>query len=378
LSSSGDTEEIASARHTIIEGGPPRPSASRAVPVSARVRELAHVLLSDSGLSVTPPDRSNTEALWQWRFQAAQTFMRYLHSPQFSYTLDFSDLPPLGSEGDRVADPIEHFLFTTRRGHCEFFAAAMASLCRGANVPARIVIGYAAWEYDESAKAYEVVEANAHAWVEVYVGDGRWVTFDPTPAASLLRILEAEGGIAARLRRLYDRAGGAWSRTIVGYDAGLQADLARSTRESEWSRRGALALDAVREWMEGVNRAFYFGPAGYIYLVFVGVVFIVALLALMTIMRRSRRIRRVLRLERLRGAEYHRLLMQLGFYLDVLEVLRRADLAKPHWQPPLDYATALTERHPNAARLVRDTADGGLHPSGATAPARWCRNSPSH
>ena len=73
------------------------------------------------------------------------------------------------------------------------------------------------------------------------------------------------------------------------------------------------ALDATRDWMVRVNRAFYFGPAGYIWMGFVGFALIIATIALIKLMRRSMAIRRTLHLQHLKGGEYQRMLRQLGF-----------------------------------------------------------------
>jgi hypothetical protein len=93
----------------------------------------------------------------------------------YTYSLDF--------ERNRAVDPVIDFLDNQRRGHCEYFASAMAVLARGSDVPARVVAGYRVAE--NSPFGYAVVrQRHAHAWVEAWV-DGKWVTYDPTPAAGL-------------------------------------------------------------------------------------------------------------------------------------------------------------------------------------------------
>lgn len=84
---------------------------------------------------------------------------------------------------ERGRDPLADFLLRDQRGHCEYFAGAMALLGRLAGVPTRVVTGYRVAEW--SPWGYAVVrQRHAHAWVEAWI-DGRWVTFDPTPPDAL-------------------------------------------------------------------------------------------------------------------------------------------------------------------------------------------------
>lgn len=81
--------------------------------------------------------------------------------------------PPAG------VDPTLYFLTTSRRGACVHYASALAILGRSLGIPTRLVVGYAPGARGASEVAYR--EGDAHAWVEAYL-DGRWESFDPTPA----------------------------------------------------------------------------------------------------------------------------------------------------------------------------------------------------
>src|SRR5262249_31773571 len=43
--------------------------------------------------------------------------------------------------------PLDHFLFESRRGHCEFFATALALLVREVGVPSRVATGFLGGSY---------------------------------------------------------------------------------------------------------------------------------------------------------------------------------------------------------------------------------------
>lgn len=104
-------------------------------------------------------------------------------------------------------DPALDFLLWNKRGHCEYFASAMALVARAAGIPARVVTGYRVGE--RSPFGYYVVrERNAHAWVEAWVPGVGWTTRDPTPEAFLPQNREHRASYAASL----------FDALSVGYD----------------------------------------------------------------------------------------------------------------------------------------------------------------
>ncbi len=75
-----------------------------------------------------------------------------------------------------VDSPIDDAL-EARRGVCQDFAHIMITLVRGLKIPCRYVSGYLFHE----DKGHDRSPAGAtHAWVEAYLGDLGWVSFDPT------------------------------------------------------------------------------------------------------------------------------------------------------------------------------------------------------
>jgi transglutaminase-like putative cysteine protease len=105
-------------------------------------------------------------------YDRAKAIESYLRST-YPYTLDLP-APP----GDR--DVVDYFLFDLKKGYCDYYASAMAVLARAAGLPSRIVIGYASGTFNASTAKYNVTQANAHAWVEIYFSNVGWVEFEPT------------------------------------------------------------------------------------------------------------------------------------------------------------------------------------------------------
>jgi hypothetical protein len=319
-----------------------------------RLAALAHDILAQAGIEPAPATRDDP---WTWRADAAgalTAFFRDTQNNNLSYDTDLSDVALPAQNGDERlrTDPIVHFLLESRRGHCEYFASALAALCNCSGIPARLVTGYVANELDDATGKYVIREWHAHAWVEVQVSPWRWQAFDPTPAAEHER---KEGGapetLAGRWRSLFGRFEARWADGFVAFDETAQDRLMNSL-DWGWSEKLGAALHATRQWLAAVNRAFYFGPAGYIWMGIVALALVIAAIAIGMRMKRVTRLRATMSLAHLHGGAYHRMLRQLGFYLDMLEALDRAGQPKPPWQPPLHYAQALSPRHPEGASLI--------------------------
>jgi len=333
-----------------------------------RVAALAEDILSDAELPVEPPplpeagvgrwgDRpSFPEEYWEWQRAAAEAFVQYLRTSPFTYSIDLSHIVRRADAGG-ASDPIVDFLFEHQRGHCEYFASALMSLCYNAGIESRLITGYVVPSYDGTDETFPVLERNAHAWVEVRTGMNEWQTFDPTPA-QVFHEFHATGATRAdRLRWLYDRFDTAWNRTFVQYDSRTQSRLAERW-EFDLGERAERAVNRIKLWLNDLNRLFRFRPATYLWLALIGLAAVLASMVLIQLARRLMRLREVLRLRHVRRRQSHWMIRQLGFYLDMLTVLDRAKLRKPAWQPPMQFARELASSHPDEAAIVERVAHG--------------------
>jgi protein-glutamine gamma-glutamyltransferase len=145
------------------------------------------------------------------------------------------------------SDPLDDFLFRTKRGNCEFFASSLALLLRAAGIPARLVGGYLGGDYNELGGYYVVTSDMAHVWVEAYVTGKGWVTFDPSSwavNAASLREKPARTGVS-RLRLSLDALNHYWNMAVINYD--LDQQLQMFNRASGDLRRiGAFHPPSVR------------------------------------------------------------------------------------------------------------------------------------
>lgn len=115
------------------------------------------------------------------KFSAADERLKALTSffekPGFIYTL----------KPGFYGNDMDEFLFVRKKGYCEHYAAAFATLARALDIPSRVVIGYQGGYYNALSDFWKISQRDAHAWVEVG-HSGVWQRVDPTALVSPLRI----------------------------------------------------------------------------------------------------------------------------------------------------------------------------------------------
>ncbi|HJM89515.1 MAG TPA: transglutaminaseTgpA domain-containing protein [Dehalococcoidia bacterium] len=113
-------------------------------------------------------------------YTVARSVEAYLRT-QYPFTLTIARRPPR-------TDSVAYFLFDSGVGYFDHHASAMSVLLRTLGVPARVAVGFALdpGDVNEQTKEYEVTEANAWTWPEVYFEGLGWVEFNPTPAERLI------------------------------------------------------------------------------------------------------------------------------------------------------------------------------------------------
>ena len=102
---------------------------------------------------------------------------------EFLRTLEYDENAPRSIGTPDLVD----FLITSKRGYCQHFAGAMALMLRMNGIPARVVVGFTsdAGRFDPDKSSYEIIDRDAHSWVEVQFAGFGWIPFDPTPGRSV-------------------------------------------------------------------------------------------------------------------------------------------------------------------------------------------------
>lgn len=163
--------------------------------------------------------------------------------------------------GGRIPkDPLAHFLFVRKQGHCEYFASAMAVMLRTLKIPARVVNGFRTGEFNDINSQYVVRARNAHSWVEAYFPGYGWISFDPTPPA----FLPTRTGLS-RFALYMDAMASFWREWVIDYDLGHQRTLgqqaAQTARQTvdrvrrRWQAKYEMMLAGARQVRRGMIRA---------------------------------------------------------------------------------------------------------------------------
>lgn len=164
------------------------------------------------------------------RLEQVRAVQRHLLA--FSYSLD---LP-----ASRAETSLEHFLFTRRAGHCEYFSTAMAVLLRAQGIPTRNVTGFLGGDWNEGAGYLRVTENDAHSWVEAWFPGAGWVPFDPTPPSREGVVQRGTGSAwGGPFRFWFDGVEYRWHRWVIDYNLDRQLAVFRGIGDLFSRGRGA-------------------------------------------------------------------------------------------------------------------------------------------
>lgn len=210
-------------------------------------------------LQLPPTGGSRARALARSFAQQAGTapatidlMLRHIREQPFYYTRQPPPLPD---------DPIDEFLFDTRRGYCEHYASAFAYLARAAGIPARVVTGYLGGEMNPVGDYFIVRQSDAHAWTEVWLAGRGWVRVDPTamiPATRVENVLDVQRLAPGTARDVplpawttrvwrqfgygWDNLNHYWNQWIINYNQRMQQNLLRALGLGDIDWRGMVTL----------------------------------------------------------------------------------------------------------------------------------------
>ena len=261
---------------------------------------------------------------WFTQFDRARAIENHLRS-SYGYTLDLPD--------HETADPIAYFLFERKKGHCEYFASAMAIMLRAVGIPARLVNGFQSGTFNPISNQYVIRESDAHSWVEAYLESRGWTTFDPTPADPSAR----PNGLLAKFALWTDAADTFWQDWVLRYDQGRQfilaAQLQNSSRQlrmgwiENWTRSAVQWKSVLSAWSAA------HGPALALLVAFVTALVLAGPRAV-RFLRMLHRVRRVREGQASAGDA-------TVLYERMLDVLRHRGFQKPAWFTPREFAASL-------------------------------------
>ena len=256
--------------------------------------------------------------------ERARAIERHLHK-DYSYTLE---LPKREME-----HPLENFLFERRKGHCEYFATAMVALLRTLGIPSRMATGFQSGIYNPITDLWLIRASDAHAWVEAWLPNRGWTTFDPTPPDPN----PPDMGLSTRLNLYLDAADTFWQEWVVSYDPGHQGTLADKLQQGA-GRLGIRWFDSL----SGAESAWTQHLRGWLKRYGLPVLAMAACALLLLrfsppLIRMLRIRRRVDQVRRGHASAADATLL----YERMLQILRRRGFQKPLWFTPTEFAASL-------------------------------------
>ena len=286
----------------------------------------------------TPGGRGSNRSLAGIDESLVRTAVTYFNQSGFEYTLE----PPLLG-----TNSVDDFLFSSKKGFCEYYAGSFVFLMRAAGIPARVVTGYQGGEYNDLGGYYVVRQSDAHAWAEVWLQDRGWVRVDPTAAIAPARIqsglnaalpgnaalpflARTQSPLLLRLRFNLDALTNQWNQWVLSYDSERQfAFLTRLGMEDiTWQK---LALNMLA-----------------------GVALLVGIFTLIMLRRLTTRQRDAVQ----------------ATWLKVCRKLAKAGLPRAPHEGAMDYAARVAAARPELAEGIHDLAAryASLRYGGESAP----------
>lgn len=336
-----DTERRVFTRARGVDGAPSlaiEPYASTWTVDVQRIRAHTLGVIRRQGLERDPDAETDANDL-----RIADAIAGYLRE-QYRYTLH-NPSPPHGR------DPITAFIFESRQGHCELFAAAMVAMTRSIGIRSRVVTGYHVSEYNRVGGYYVVRENDAHAWTEVRDATGRWHTFDATAPEAVASEHRADQSLLGMVRELYEHLEYAWIDSFAAFNAESRGNVlqrgVRSVRDA-----GDRAMQAAKSWVGWWRDWRWHATLDWLDFVLVGGVLTVLVgggAAWLRTRRRRRYHARVLGLNGQSSDEQRQLLDALGFYVRTVDLLCAHGHDRPTWQTPGAFVQSLHIQLPHAA-----------------------------
>jgi len=162
--------------YQVISRVPQRGRGSNEATTLDRLRQVEYLQLPEN---LSERVRDLTRRITRRRYNDEAKVLALIDHLKNNYRYDLNVTTP-----PYTRDIVDFFLFRSRAGYCEHFATALTVMCRMADIPARLVTGFAQGEYNPETGNYDVRALHAHAWTEVFIEGRGWYTYDATPAAA--------------------------------------------------------------------------------------------------------------------------------------------------------------------------------------------------
>lgn len=175
--------------------------------IASRIRQTTEEALAKSPTPITAP------------YEKALYLAQYLKQ---NYRI-LPDLPFLEENEDLV----EAFLYKYQGGYPDHFSTVLTVMLRSIGIPARLVVGFGAGEFNPFTGYYVVRNTDAFAMTEVYFHKYGWFAFNPIPGGDVIPTSVEESQVFATLKKFWEWIAGWLPSPVSGWLNGLLEAIAQ-------------------------------------------------------------------------------------------------------------------------------------------------------
>ncbi len=195
--------------------------------IAPRIRQTTEDALAKSPTPITAP------------YEKALYLAQYLKQ---NYRI-LPDLPFLEENEDLV----EAFLYKYQGGYPDHFSTVLTVMLRSIGIPARLVVGFGAGEFNPFTGYYVVRNTDAFAMTEVYFHKYGWFAFNPIPGADVIPTSVEESQVFATLKKFWEWIAGWLPSPVSGFLNALLEAIAQGfgwlmSTLTGWFTRGWVGL----------------------------------------------------------------------------------------------------------------------------------------
>jgi transglutaminase-like putative cysteine protease len=145
--------------------------------IAEKVRQRTEEILANYNQEKVATSSKSLDSPYEKALYLAQYLKQRYSLPQNPL-----ELPYLSEKEDLV----ETFLFKQKGGYPDHFSTVLTVMLRSIGIPARLVAGFSAGEFNPFTGVYVVRNTDAYAMTEVYFPRYGWFAFDPIPNHPLI------------------------------------------------------------------------------------------------------------------------------------------------------------------------------------------------
>ncbi|MEH1941100.1 MAG: DUF3488 and DUF4129 domain-containing transglutaminase family protein [Nostoc sp.] len=145
--------------------------------IAEKVRQRTEEILANYNREGVTKSSKSLDSPYEKALYLAQYLKQRYSIPQNPL-----ELPYLSEKEDLV----ETFLFKQKGGYPDHFSTVLTVMLRSIGIPARLVAGFSAGEFNPFTGLYVVRNTDAYAMTEVYFPKYGWFAFDPIPNHPLI------------------------------------------------------------------------------------------------------------------------------------------------------------------------------------------------